>query len=81
MLNKKIAFSYVVQILFSLAALVTTFLSYYDELWIDVTILLVSATFFIIGYNYYTLKNEKKMALVYFLLSIGLIILMLFRVI
>ena len=80
MFKNKIPFSYIVQTLFSLAALITTFLSYYDLLWLDVTFLLISATFMTIAFNYYTIKHEKKMALFYFVLSISTIILLIFKV-
>lgn len=75
MLKKDIMLSYVVQILFSFSALVTTFLSYYDQLWMDVTLLLISATFITIGFNYYTIKNEKKMALIYFIMAVLVLVL------
>lgn len=80
MFKKKMATSYIVQLVLSFLALITTFLSYYDKIWLDVTFILISSVFITIGFNYYTIKNEKKMALFYFVLSIATILLLLFKV-
>jgi hypothetical protein len=81
MLNKKIMFSYAMQIILSFCSLVMGLLTFFEQIFLNVTLLLIAVTFLVIGFNYYTIKFEKKLAYVYFLMAIILILLNFFRVI
>jgi hypothetical protein len=81
MLNKKIMLSYAIQIIMSFCSLVMGLLAFFDQIFLNVTFLLVAVTFLIIGFNYYTLKDERRMSYLYFVLAFILIILNIFRVI
>lgn len=75
MFKKEIVLSYIIQVIFSVASLISFGLSYFNPLFFDIALLLMSVAFILISFNYYTIKDERKMAIMY--LSFPLLILVL----
>lgn len=81
MLKKEIVLSYVIQIILSFSTLVMGLIAFFDVIFLNVTLMLISFTFITIGFNYYTINKEKLMAALYFLFAIVLWLLMIFKVV